>query len=56
MTKQNRERIIKAIEEHNNNVPDDKTLDVYEVFDAIDTITDEEADDIIAQIENNYKN
>jgi hypothetical protein len=56
MTKQNRQRIVEAIEEHNKNVPDDKTLDVHEVFDAIDTITDDEADDIIAQIENNYKN
>ena len=56
MTKENRQRITEAIEKHNRNVPDDKQLDVYEVFDALDTITDEEAADIIKQIENNYKN
>ena len=55
MTQVNRQRIIEAIEEHNKNVPEEKMLDVYEVFDALDTITDEEAEDIIAQIENNYK-
>lgn len=55
MTRENRLRIIEAIEEHNRNVPDDKQLDAHEVFDALDTITDEEAEDIIKQIENNYK-
>ena len=56
MTKENRQRIIEAIENHNKQVSEDKKLDVYEVFDAIDTITDEEANDIIAQIQNNAKN
>lgn len=55
MTRENRQRIVEAIEEHNRNTPADKHLDVYEVFEALDTITDEEAEDIISQIENNYK-
>lgn len=53
MTKEKRERIISAIEEHNKNVSEENQLDVYEVFDAI---TDEEAENIIAQIESKYKN
>ena len=55
MTRENRQRIIEAIEAHNNKVSEENKLDVHEVFDAIDSITDEEADDIIAQIENNAK-
>ena len=56
MTKENRQRITEAIEAHNKQVSEENKLDVYEVFDAIDSITDEEANDIIAQIENKAKN
>lgn len=51
MSKENRERVIEAIEAYNKNASEDNQLDVYEVFDMFDTITDEEAENIIAQIE-----
>lgn len=53
MTKENRERVIEAIEAYNKNASEENYLDVYEVFDAI---TDEEAENIIAHIESKYKN
>ncbi len=51
MTKENRERVIEAIETYNKKASEENQLDVYEVFDMFDTITDDEAENIIAQIE-----
>ncbi len=52
MTKENKERVMKAIEEHNKTAPAENQLDVYEVFDSMDSISDEEAENIINQLKN----